>query len=122
MLAKLVVRALFGALGLWVAWKLLSPGIEFANLTDLVIAACVLGVVNAIVRPVVTMLTLPLTIITLGLFLLIVNAAMIGLTSVVVPGFHVHGVVPGVLAAVITGISAWVGGMVIRDYERPARY
>jgi putative membrane protein len=118
MLAKLVVRAFFGALGLWVASKIV-PGVAFANLTALVIAACVLGVVNAIVRPVVMLLTLPLTVITLGLFLLIVNAAMIGLTSVIVPGFHLHGLVAGVLAAIITGISAWIGGMVIRDYERP---
>jgi putative membrane protein len=121
MLAKLVVRAFFGALGLWVAWKIV-PGVSFANLTDLVIAACVLGVVNAIVRPIIFVLTLPLTVITLGLFLLVVNAAMIGLTSVVVPGFHISGLVAGVLAAIVTGVSAWIGGMVIRDYERPQRY
>ncbi len=121
MLAKLVIRAFFGALGLWIASKLVA-GVVFASMTSLIIAACVLGVVNAIVRPIVTILTLPLTIVTLGLFLLIVNAAMIGLTSVVVPGFHVHGLIPGVLAAVITGVTAWIGGMVIRDYERPARY
>jgi putative membrane protein len=118
MFAKLVVRAFFGALGLWVAWKIV-PGIQFANMTDLVIAACVLGVVNAFVRPIVFVLTLPLTVITLGLFLLIVNAAMIGLTSVIVPGFHIHGLIAGVLAAIVTGVSAWIGGMVIRDYERP---
>src|SRR5215831_12904694 len=121
MFAKLVIRAFFGALGLYIAWKVV-PGVEFANLTDLIIAACVLGVVNAIVRPIVTVLTLPLTIVTLGLFLLVVNAAMIGLTSVIVPGFHIAGLVPGVLAAIVTGVSAWIGGMVIRDYEGPARY
>jgi len=122
MLAKLAIRAFFGALGLWISWKILGGAIAFRDITALIIAACVLGVVNAIVRPVVMLLTLPLTIITLGLFLLVVNAAMIGLTSVVVPGFHVHGLVPGVLAAVITGVSAWIGGMVIRDYEGPRRY
>jgi putative membrane protein len=122
MFAKLVIRAFFGALGLWIAWKVLGGGIEFSNMTALIIAACVLGVVNAIVRPVVTLLTLPISIITLGLFLLVVNAAMIGLTSVIVPGFHVGGLIAGVEAAVITGISAWIGGMVIRDYERPQRY
>jgi putative membrane protein len=121
MFAKLVIRAFFGALGLYIAWKVV-PGVTFLNLTDLIIAACVLGVVNAIVRPIVTLLTLPITIVTLGLFLLIVNAAMIGLTSVIVPGFHIAGLVPGVLAAVVTGVSAWIGGMVIRDYERPPRY
>src|SRR5262249_7780213 len=121
MLAKLVIRAFFGALGLWIAWKVLGGGIQFANLTALIIAACVLGVVNAIVRPIVTILTLPLTIVTLGLFLLIVNAAMIGLTSMIVPGFHVGGIIAGVEAAVITGVSAWIGGMLIRDYERGPR-
>ena len=67
------------------------------------------------------MLTLPITIVTLGLFLLIVNAAMIGLTSMVVPGFHVHGLVAGVEAAIITGVAAWIGGMILRDdrgYDR----
>jgi putative membrane protein len=122
MFAKLVIRAFFGALGLWISWKVLGGGIEFSSVTALVIAACVLGLVNAIVRPVVTLLTLPISIITLGLFLLVVNAAMIGLTSVIVPGFHVGGLIAGIEAAVITGISAWIGGMVIRDYERPARY
>lgn len=119
MVARLVIRAFFGALGLWVASKLLAPNIDFVNITALVIAACVLGVVNAIVRPIIVVLTLPLTIITLGLFLLIVNGAMIWLTSLFVPGFHVHGIVTGVLAAIITGVSAWIGGMVIRDFEGP---
>jgi len=122
MLAKLLVRFAFGALGLWVASKLLEGQITFSSTQSLLIAAAVLGVVNAIVRPVVTVLTLPLTIVTLGLFLLIVNAAMIWLTSVIVPGFHVHGLVAGVLAAIITGVSAWIGGMIIRDDRRRERY
>jgi putative membrane protein len=121
MLGKLVVRFIFGALGLWVASKLLAGQIVFTTTQSLVIAALVLGLVNAFVRPVVTILTLPLTILTLGLFLLIVNAAMIGLTSMVVPGFHVHGLAAGVLAAIITGISAWIGGMLLRDDRRDYR-
>ena len=121
MLGKLLVRAIFGALGLWVASKLVA-GVTFDNMTALVIAALVLGVVNAVVRPVIIVLTLPLTIVTLGLFLLIVNAAMIWLTSLVVPGFHLHGWIAGILAAIITGVSAWIGGMVIRDYRGGDRY
>ena len=77
--------------------------------------------INAIVRPVVVILTLPLTIVTLGLFLLIVNAGMILLVSMVVPGFHVHGLIAGVLAAIITGVSSWIGGMILRDDRREAR-
>jgi putative membrane protein len=120
MLAKFVVRVIFGALGLWVASKLV-PGIYVRDTTVLILAALLLGVVNAFVRPVVTILTLPLTILTLGLFLLIVNAAMIGLVSIFVHGFEVHGVMAGVLAAIVTGISSWIGGMVLRDDRREYR-
>jgi putative membrane protein len=120
MLAKLIVRIIFGALGLWIAAKLV-PGIYVANVTALVLAAALLGVVNALVRPIVFILTLPLTIITLGLFLLVVNAAMIGLVSLVVPGFEVHGLIPGVLAAIVTGLTSWVGGMILRDDRREYR-
>jgi putative membrane protein len=120
MLARFIVRVIFGAVGLWIASKLVA-GIVFQDTTSLILAALLLGVVNAFVRPVVVILTLPLTIVTLGLFLLIVNAAMIGLVSLVVPGFHLHGLIPGVLAAIITGIASWVGGMILRDDRRPAR-
>jgi putative membrane protein len=121
MLAKFVVRVIFGALGLWIA-KELVPGIHVRDTTALILAAALLGVVNAFVRPVVVILTLPLTIVTLGLFLLIVNAAMIGLVSMIVPGFQVHGLVAGVLAAIVTGVASWIGGMILRDDRRERRY
>jgi putative membrane protein len=120
MLAKFVVRVIFGALGLWVASQVV-PGIHVRDTTALILAALLLGVVNALVRPIVVILTLPLTIVTLGLFLLIVNAAMIGLVSMIVPGFAVHGLIPGILAAVITGVASWIGGMVLRDDRRDYR-
>ncbi len=118
MLAKLLVRLIFGALGLWIASKLLVGQIEFRDSAALLLAALLLGVINAIVRPIVVILTLPLTIVTLGLFLLIVNAAMIGLASMIVPGFQVHGLVAGMLTAIITGVTAWIGGMILRDDRR----
>jgi putative membrane protein len=121
MLAKFIVRLIFGALGLWAASKLLPHGIVFRDTTTLILAAMLLGVVNAFVRPVVFVLTLPLTVVTLGLFLLIVNAAMIGLVSVFLPGFEVHGLINGVLAAIITGVSSWIGGMILRDDRREYR-
>jgi putative membrane protein len=120
MLTKFIVRVIFGALGLWIASKLVE-GIVVRDTTALVLAAVCLGVVNAFVRPVVVVLTLPLTIVTLGLWLLLVNAAMIGLVSLFLPGFEVHGVIPGVLAAIITGISSWIGGMILRDDRRARR-
>lgn len=117
MFAKFIVRVIFGALGLWVASKLVS-GIVVHDVTALILAAVLLGVVNAFVRPIVFVLTLPLTIVTLGLFLLIVNAAMIGLVSLFIHGFEVHGLMAGILAAIITGISSWIGGLILRDDRR----
>ena len=114
MLAKFIVRAIFGALGLWLASRVV-PGVSFSDTASLILAAVLLGVVNAIVRPVVFILTLPITILTLGLFLLVVNAAMIGLVAVMLDGFHVKGVVPGMLAAIVTGVVSWIGGMFLRD-------
>jgi putative membrane protein len=117
MLAKFLVRAVFAALGLWVA-SAVVPGVHVSDTGSLILAAILLGVVNALVRPVVFILTLPLTVITLGLFLLVVNAAMIGLVAMLLGGFTVNGLIPGVLAAIVTGIASWIGGMALRDDRR----
>lgn len=117
MLAKFLVRLVFAALGLWVA-SMIVPGVHVNSTGTLIAAAILLGVVNALVRPVVFILTLPLTVITLGLFLLVVNAAMIGLVAMLLRGFTVDGLIPGVLAAIVTGIASWIGGMAIRDDRR----
>jgi putative membrane protein len=117
MLAKFVVRAIFGALGLWLAAQI-TPGVAFSGVGSLIAAAVLLGVVNAFVRPVVTVLTLPVTLLTLGLFLLVVNAAMIGLVAMLLRGFSVQGLGAGILAAIITGATSWIGGLVIGDARR----
>jgi putative membrane protein len=117
MLAKFIVRAIFAALGLWLASKLV-PGVDFTDTGSLILAAVLLGVVNALVRPVVFILTLPITIVTLGLFLLVVNAAMIGLVAVLLGGFEVHGLLAGIGAAIVTGVASWIGGMVLQDQKK----
>ena len=117
MLAKFIVRAIFGALGLWLS-SVLVAGVHFSDNTSLILAAVLLGIVNAFVRPVVFVLTLPITVVTLGLFLLIVNAAMIGLVAWLLPGFTVTGLVPGLLAAIITGVVSWIGAIVIGDAKK----
>ena len=94
MLAKFLVRAVFAALGLWVA-SAIVPGVHVNSTGTLILAAVLLGVVNAFVRPVLFILTLPLTVLTLGLFLLVVNAAMIGLVALLLSGFSVNGFIPG---------------------------
>lgn len=113
-MTRFIVRALFAALGLALAAYLLK-GVSYDGIVTLLVAAVLLGIVNAILRPILFVLTLPLTIVTLGLFLLVLNAAMIGLVAWFLPGFRVDGLWAGVMAAVITGLASWIGALVIGD-------
>ncbi len=108
-----ILRALISALGLWVATRFVT-GIRIDDPSTLVLAGLLLGIVNAIVRPVAIVLTLPLTILTLGLFLLVVNTAMVALVAALLPGFHIDGGFWSAFAtAVIVGITGWVGSWLI---------
>lgn len=109
-----LVRLAISALGLWLA-SAVVPGVSVDGLKTLVIAALLLGVANAIVRPILTVVTFPLTLATLGLFLLVVNAAVIGLVARFLHGFAVDGFWPGIGAAVVTGVVSWVGHAFLRD-------
>lgn len=109
-----IAKVIIAAVGLWLADWLIA-GIETGGWVTLLLAGLLLGLVNAFVRPVVTLLTLPLTLITLGLFLLVVNAAMIGLVGWLLPGFQVDGLWPAILAAIVTGVVSWVGQALIRE-------
>lgn len=113
---RFLVRAAFAALGLWVATKIV-PGVYIRDAGTLLIAALLLGLVNAIVRPIIVILTFPITIVTLGLFLLVVNAGMILLVDLLLGGMQVHGWIAAILAAIVTGVASWIGHMVMRDAE-----
>jgi putative membrane protein len=97
---------LITALGLWIA-SVVVRGMHFASAWTLLGSAVLLGVVNAIVRPVILILTLPITIVTLGLFLLVVNAAMLGLVAAILPGFVLGGFFSAVVASIIVGLTSW---------------
>jgi putative membrane protein len=97
-------RLLVISVGLMIASGLVS-GIEFDGLAPLFFAAFVLGCVNAVVRPVVVLLTIPFTLVTLGLFLFVVNAAMLGLTAFLVPGFFVAGFGSALFGSIIVSIT-----------------
>jgi len=101
-----ILRALITALGFWVAAQVV-PGVSFASPATLLLAALLLGVVNAIVRPILFILTLPVTILTLGIFLLILNAGMVALVAWFVPGFHLA----DFRAAFLTWLIVWVVGV-----------
>jgi putative membrane protein len=108
-----LIRLAISAFGLWLAQQLVS-GIAIDGTATLLLAAFLLGVVNAIVRPVFVLLTLPLTLLTLGLFLLVVNALMFELVAFLVPGFHVAGFGSALFGSIVVSVvswaaSAWIG-------------
>ncbi len=113
-----LIRTLVNAAALYVAAALV-PGIAISGPVALIFAALVFGVVNAVVRPVLFVLSLPVTVLTLGLFLLVINAAMLGLTALLLPGMQVAGFGSAVLGAIVVSVVAWLAARFIgRDEER----
>ena len=105
---RFLIRALIAAVGLWVADALIG-GISFDSAGWLLGAALVLGLINAVVRPLAIILTFPITLITLGLFLLVLNAGMLGLASWILPGFHVAGFWPAFWGAIVVSLVSSIG-------------
>lgn len=90
------------------AWAL--PGVEITSILALAIAAVVIGFLNAVVKPVVVVLTLPVTVVTLGFFYLVLNGLFFGLAARIVPGFDVHGFGSAFLGAIVMSIMSWLIG------------
>ncbi len=107
-----LVRTLVLALGLWLA-SAIVPGIDIETPGTLILAALLLGLVNALVRPIAILLTLPVTIITLGLFLLVINAAMFGLVAAFLEGFRVSGFFAALFGWLIVSFTATVASWFI---------
>ncbi len=94
------------------AWVL--PGIQVVTVPALLVAALVLGLVNAIVRPVLVFVTFPITILTLGLFYFVVNGAAFGLAAALAPGFTIDGFGWAIVGAMVVGVTSWIVGAVVR--------
>jgi putative membrane protein len=106
---RFIIHLLVIAVALWVTAYIL-PGVQVSSWQALAIASLVLGFVNAIIRPILVLLTLPITILTLGLFYLLVNGFTFLLASWIVPGFEVTTYWWAVLGALIVGIISWFIG------------
>lgn len=102
------IRALVSALGMWLA-SMIVAGVQFSTFTALILAALLLGIVNAVVRPLFIVLTLPFTIITLGLFLLVVNAAMLSIVAWCIDDFSLSGFGAALFGAIIVSLTSMVG-------------
>lgn len=101
-----IIRTLINALGLWIASALI-PGISFTGSGTLLVAAFLLGIVNAVVRPVLIFLTLPITIMTLGIFLFVINALMLMFVAALLDGFILSGFWAAFFGALIISITSW---------------
>ena len=100
----LIIRILISAVAVYVA-SLFIPGIQVSGgAGTYLIVAIVLGFLNAFIKPILTILTIPITIVTLGLFLLVLNVLMVYLTDYLVSGFHVTGFIAALLFSIVVSI------------------
>lgn len=94
------------------------PGISVSNTMTLIIAAIVIGLINAFIKPVLKIISLPITIITLGLFAIIINALCLGLAAFLVPGFHIDGIIAAIIGAIVLSIVSMILGMVTKTLDK----
>ena len=112
-----LVRLAIGAFGLWLASKVV-PGMQITGSGNLILAAFLLGIVNAVVRPVLLILTLPITVVTLGMFLLVINAAMLGLVASFIDGFVLSGFLPALLGSLVVSFTGWIASWYVGPRAR----
>ena len=113
---NLIVRWILNTLALFIVVTLV-PGYHYHSIVTLVVAAAVLGLLNAIVRPILFVLTLPLTVITLGLFLIVLNAIMLEITAWFVPGFRIASFFWAIIGAIVLGLISLVTSRIGRSRE-----
>lgn len=113
-LARLLLNGVAIVVAAWIV-----PGIQLSGPVAALVAGAILGFVNAIVRPVLLLLTLPFTLLTLGLFIFVVNAACLGLAAALVPGFAISGFWAALFGALLVSIVSWIlSGLFIGPAER----
>jgi uncharacterized membrane protein YgdD (TMEM256/DUF423 family)/uncharacterized membrane protein YvlD (DUF360 family) len=109
-------RLVITALGLFAAQ--IVPGVRIHGLGTLIVAALLLGIVNAIIRPIVLLLTLPLTLLTLGLFIFVVNGISLALVAWLVPGFHLSGLGAAILGSIVVSLTSWFASTFVGNRGR----
>lgn len=116
-ICMLIVRWVVNTLAVMLA-AYLVPGVYVQNFWSALITALVMGLINAIIRPLVVLLTLPVNIVTLGLFTLVINALMFWLAAYLVPGFDVHGFWAAFGGALIFWAVSWVSNTLLREEKK----
>ena len=115
---RFLARLLLNAIAILVAaW--LVPGFELSGTGAALAAGALLGLVNVLIRPVLLVLTLPFTLVTLGLFIFVVNAICVGLTAALIPGFTIAGYWAAFLGALVVSVVSWILNGLLLAPERP---
>lgn len=105
----IILAIVFNAVGLWATTFV--PGITYnGDLITLLIGGVILGLFNLIVRPVALLISLPLLIVTLGLFYFVLNGILLWVVSLLIPGYFVGGLIPGILGALVLTLVNWILG------------
>jgi putative membrane protein len=112
----LIARWIINTLALFIVVNVV-PGFGYHSLVTLAVAAAVLGLLNAIIRPILFVLTLPLTIVTLGLFLIVLNAIMLEMTAWLVPTFRIAGFGSAIIGAIVLGLISLITSRIGRTRE-----
>ena len=108
----ILVRLAINIIAVFVATKIV-PGVSFDDWAGLALFAIVLGLLNAVIKPILTVLALPVVLLTLGLAILLINAVVFALAAAIVPGFHVDGFFSALLASLVVSIVSWVLSVVL---------
>jgi putative membrane protein len=111
----LLISLLLNALALIIT-AYIVPGFKVDAFTSALLAAIVLAVINTFIKPILLLLTLPLTVITLGLFIFVVNAIVLRLTTLFVPGFMVDGWLAAILGAIVLSVVSTILSMLVKDF------
>src|SRR5262245_34586340 len=112
-MAGFLIHTIVLAIAIWATANVV-PGVTITSWSALVVAALVLGVVNAIIRPILVILTFPITVLTLGLFYLVVNVLAFALAAALGPGFQIAGWGAAILGALMTSVVSWFIGIFVK--------
>lgn len=113
----LLLTWLFSALALLAA-SYIVPGFTIDSFTTALLAAVVVGLLNMVIKPVLLLLTLPINLLTLGLFTFVVNAIVLWLASLIVPGMKVDGLLAGILASIVISLTSTVLSHLLKDIKK----
>lgn len=111
---KLLIGWLLNALAL-LAVAYLVPGIHVSSFTYALIAAAIIGLANILIKPILLILTLPVTILTLGLFIFVINGLLFWLAGYVLKGFDVNTIMAGIIGAIVYSIISWALSAIVPD-------